>query len=110
MNAELIKQIIEWNKDPEHDFYIKPEKFDIVPVKGFKNGLKKRDGILLQNMVVNLECVKNLELKKDDAFVIGFPKSGMNSKRNRFLTEKLRLKKICLLLANSVLFIYNPCV
>lgn len=72
-NANLIMHL---SRNKESDFYVEPEQFEVVNVKGTKYGYKCRDGTLLMNTVQNLACVKNLELKNDDTFVIGFLKSG----------------------------------
>jgi hypothetical protein len=73
---EQIDKLYGIQNDTHSEFYIEPEEFEIVRAKSAKNGLKKRDGVLLSNFTINLSSVKNLELRSDDTFVIGFPKSG----------------------------------
>lgn len=76
MNSEIIKTIFDWQKDPTNELYIKPEEFEIEPIKGYKDGVKKRDGLLVFNAVINMSMAKNLTLRPDDTFIIGYPKSG----------------------------------
>lgn len=76
MEIEGIKLIVEWEKDENNEFYIKPENFETENVKGFVQPIKKLDGILLFNNVINLSDFKNFTLRNDDTFIIGFPKSG----------------------------------
>ena len=80
MAKEAINMLIEWEKDENNkDFYVKPEEFETEPVKGLTNPIKKRDGIYVPNEIINLACVKNIKLREEDTFVIGFPKSGKNN-------------------------------
>ena len=53
------------------------EKFDSEEVPCLKNGLKKSNGNYLPNYIRNLSIIKTMELRNDDTFVIGYPKSGM---------------------------------
>lgn len=57
-------------------FYFEPEDLEVVPIKGTKNGYKHKDGINLMYSVRNSKCAKNLTVKSDDTFVVGFVKSG----------------------------------
>lgn len=57
-------------------FYVRPENFENVPIEGFQNGLKRREGVLLPTYVRNIDIVRKLNIKKNDAIVVGFPKSG----------------------------------
>lgn len=55
---------------------IEEDKFQNEKIPGFELGLNKKDGCYFPNYVRNLSLVKTLELRKDDTFVIGYPKSG----------------------------------
>lgn len=55
---------------------IEEEEFQNEKIDGLRLGLKVKDGCYLPNYVRNLSIIKSLELKKDDTFVIGYPKSG----------------------------------
>lgn len=65
-----VKTMLEFSKQIETD------EFEIVQIKGILGGLKKKDGILFAPNIINVSCVKNLELKSGDTFIIGYPKSG----------------------------------
>lgn len=77
MSIDAVKLIAEWQKDPTNDFYIKPDEFETVTIPGFNGPLKIYDGILLFNEVINISELKNLNLRSEDTFIIGFPKSGI---------------------------------
>lgn len=62
--------------DKTSEFYVEPEEFEIVEVKGCANGCKRRHGTFVSNMVTNLSVIKSLELRENDTIVVGFPKSG----------------------------------
>lgn len=70
---ELTKAL----NDASHEFYVEREDFDLIPVKGYKNGLKYSGGIYLPLMFRNSQELKNMSLREDDTFVITFPKSGI---------------------------------
>lgn len=55
---------------------IEEEGFENEQIPGLRLGLKKKDGCYLPNYVRNISVIKSLELRKDDTFVIGYPKSG----------------------------------
>lgn len=77
MSAEIMKLITDWQKDPNSEFYITPEEYEKVPIKGFKDGVKRKDDLLLFSAVVNVSMAKtSLSLRPDDCFIIGYPKSG----------------------------------
>lgn len=76
LSVDAVKLVLEWQKDPNSEFYIKPDDFEIENIKGFNGPINKYDGILLMNEVVNISKLKNFKLRNDDIFVIGFPKSG----------------------------------
>lgn len=76
LSLEAVKLIFEWQEDPTSEFYIKPDTFEMENVKGFNGPIKKLDGTLIMNDVVNLSNLKNLKLRDTDTFIIGFPKSG----------------------------------
>ena len=75
-SLESAKELSQLQRIKESDFYIEPEDLEVVPVKGTKNGYKSKDGLLMMYSVRNTMCVKNLQVKSDDTFVIGFVKSG----------------------------------
>ena len=76
LSVDAVNLIYEWQKDPNNGFYIRPEEFETETIDGFNGPIKKKDGILIMNDVLNISDLKNLKLRKDDAFIIGFPKSG----------------------------------
>ena len=82
MAIEAIKLIWEWEKDPASEFYVKPEEFETQIVPGYKYPMKTKHGIFLFNDVVNITCIKELKIRPEDTFIIGFPKSGMNIDTN----------------------------
>ena len=61
---------------------IEEENFETetVSVSSFKYDLKKRDGRYLPKYIRNLSLIKSLEIRSDDAFIIGYPKSGRKSR------------------------------
>lgn len=75
-SSETAIAISQLQRMKESEFYIEPEDLEVVPIKGTKNGCKKKDGLLLMYNVQNTQCIKNLAIKSDDTFVIGFVKSG----------------------------------
>ena len=77
MSIEAVKLVTDWQKDPTSELYIKPDEFEKVKINGFKDPVNTYDGILLSNEVINISELKDLELRKEDTFIIGFPKSGM---------------------------------
>lgn len=76
---EALKEM-EWyykqEEDKNSEYYVPLEEFKIVPMKNINNGYKLRDGIHLPMYIRNLSFVKTQEIRSDDVFVIGFPKSG----------------------------------
>ena len=76
MEFEALKMIIEWEKEPGNEFYIEPENFETENLKGFEVPIKKKDSIILLNDLINFSMLKTFKPRKDDIFVIGFPKSG----------------------------------
>lgn len=76
MELEVVKQVLEWQKDPNSEFYVKPDEFEREPVKGFEHPVKKKDGVFLQEDLVSVSLLKEFQLRSDDIFIIGFPKSG----------------------------------
>ncbi len=80
MAFEAIKMVWDWEKDPTNEFYVEPVEYEREPVNGFKYPMKKVDGIYVFNDVINVGCLKSLKIRSDDAFIIGFPKSGKYNK------------------------------
>jgi len=76
MSIEAVKLVAEWQKDENSEFYIKPDVFETQEIKGFNAPIKIYDGTLLMNDIINISNLKNLPLRNEDTFVIGFPKSG----------------------------------
>nr|QNH68010.1 sulfotransferase-like protein 3 [Brachionus koreanus] len=62
--------------DKSSEFYIEEEKFSEEYVEGSEFKFKKIENIFLPVIVRNLSSIKTLELRPDDIFVVGFPKSG----------------------------------
>jgi hypothetical protein len=50
--------------------------FEVVYMSGFPNGIKKRNDFYLPLFTKNLSKVKEFELRKDDYFSNGYPKTG----------------------------------
>lgn len=71
---------LNWNLESGNQ--IKPDQFAMVPVKGFSGGLKKIDNLFVPSFITNISCVKLLEVKPGDTFIIGYPKSGLKNIRN----------------------------
>nr|QVK45629.1 sulfotransferase [Brachionus paranguensis] len=62
--------------DKTSEFYIEEEEFKEELVEGNEFKLKKFENIFLPGLVRNLSSIKSLELRPDDTFVVGYPKSG----------------------------------
>lgn len=71
-----IKAMMQAMNDKNSPFYVQPEQFEMVPVKGIEKGLKCRNGQYLPFLVRNLSVTKNMDVREDDTFVVTFPKSG----------------------------------
>jgi hypothetical protein len=50
--------------------------FEVVYMSGYPNGIKKRNDFYLPLFTKNLSKVKEFELRKDDYFSNGYPKTG----------------------------------
>ena len=55
----------------------KCDDFEVEFIPGYPNGIKKRDNLYLPLFTKNLYKVKELELRKDDYFSNGYPKTGL---------------------------------
>lgn len=66
------------SQEDDNDFenYVELEEFERLELKSVKNGFKLRDGVPFIDIVRNLSLVKNMEIREDDIFSIGYPKSG----------------------------------
>ena len=73
---EIYKQKVMQEMDKNSGYYVENEEFERVNPKAVKNGLKRRDGVNLPDIVRNISLVKNFESRDGDVFSIGFPKSG----------------------------------
>lgn len=71
----FIDTVTSWT-DKNSPYYVEEQEHDFVPVKGYKNGIKRIDGVLLPFHARNLTTVKNMDVRADDTFVISYPKSG----------------------------------
>lgn len=67
---------LKYENDKTSDYYLEKQEFEWEPVEGTKHGLKKVNNTYLPMLVKNLDSVKKLEIREDDTFVIGYPKSG----------------------------------
>jgi hypothetical protein len=63
-------------RDKNSAYYVEDENYEIEQIKGFKNGLKKHEGTYLSIIIRNVSLLKNIKLRENDTFVIGYPKSG----------------------------------
>jgi hypothetical protein len=57
-------------------YYVDDANYPIVPIKGFKKGLKKLDNMHLPILIKNISHVKTMTLRDTDCFVNGYPRSG----------------------------------
>lgn len=64
--------------DKNSPFHVPQDDFNMIAVKGTKNGIKNIDGHLVPMPCRSLRVVKSMEVREDDTFVIAFPKSGNN--------------------------------
>nr|QNH68006.1 sulfotransferase-like protein 3 [Brachionus rotundiformis] len=62
--------------DKTSEFYIEEEEFAKELIEGNQFESKKFENILLPPLVRNLSSIKNFELRPNDTFVVGYPKSG----------------------------------
>jgi hypothetical protein len=64
--------------------------FEVVYIHGYPNGIKKRNDFYLPLFTKNLDKVKQFELRKDDYFSNGYPKTGsllfINRDRKKLLS------------------------
>ncbi len=74
-SESLIKKRL-GKTDPTSEYYVEDENLEVVPVKGTKFGLKHKNGVNMPMFIRNLSVTKSMQLKPDDTFVIGYPKSG----------------------------------
>lgn len=77
-NREIIQTMIEQDEDKDGEYYVENEKFERIELETVKNGYKLRDGVPFVDIIRNLSLVKSMELREDDIFSIGYPKSGKN--------------------------------
>lgn len=73
---ERMRAAIGLISDEKSEYYVREEDFEHAELSTVKNGYKKRDGVHLPSGIRNLSLVKNMEVREDDVFSIGFPKSG----------------------------------
>ena len=74
MSEELIEKIVS-GLDSSSKYYVEDKNYPIYE-NNLGNKVKLHDGICYPIFIRNLDCSKNIELRPDDTFVIGFPKSG----------------------------------
>lgn len=75
-NNEVLKKLFDYINNETSEFYVTPEEFETVQLKGFNGTVKIRDGVYLENVFINLSILKNLKLRNDDVFLCGIQKSG----------------------------------
>lgn len=69
--------IIQKETDKNGEYFVEYEDFDRLNLKTVKDGFKLRDGVPLSDLIRNMSHVKKMELRNDDVFSIGYPKSGL---------------------------------
>ena len=74
MSEELVEKIIS-GMDSSSKYYVEDKNYQIYEHKNGSKGIIHK-GIVYPNYIRNLDCSKNIHLRQDDTFVIGFPKSG----------------------------------
>lgn len=102
---EQYKVLLEQDADKNSEYYVELEEFERVNPKAVKNGYKRRDGVNLPELVRNLSLVKNMEIRPDDVFSIGFPKSGILKSR-KWEEEEEKSKYFLIVVYLIVLSIY----
>ena len=76
-SEQLLVDLLKNRQDKSHKFYVEKDEIEVVAVKGCRGaGLKKVGNIYLPMWVTSLKLPKMMKVKKDDCFVIGYPKSG----------------------------------
>ena len=73
-----ILEILGKRANSNSKYFVEDKNYKFVPVKGFKNGLKKIDDMHLNILNRNISLVRTMKLREDDVFICGFPKSGIN--------------------------------
>lgn len=71
-----LKTILIHLNDPNWEFFVPREKYEIVPIKGTRFGLKQINGLFLPQLCRNLSVIKKMDVREDDTFVVTYPKSG----------------------------------
>lgn len=74
--SDFLEKYLKLLKDKSSDFYIEEQEFEKELFNGYLVEFKKCKSMLLPSMVINVDSIKTLELRQDDTFVVGFPKSG----------------------------------
>jgi hypothetical protein len=65
------------SNDPTSKYYVEDLNYPIVEVPGITDGYRLIDNeVIVPKFVKNLELTKTMQLRPDDTFIIGFPKSG----------------------------------
>lgn len=62
--------------DETSEFYVKQEVFESEQLKGFKESTNKYQGCYIANSIINMSNLKNMTVRNDDVFLVGYPKSG----------------------------------
>jgi hypothetical protein len=62
--------------DSTSQFFVEDKNYEVARVQGMRSGLKTVDDIYMPLLIKNLDLVKQMRVRSDDTFVIGFPKSG----------------------------------
>jgi hypothetical protein len=74
-NEQNLINLLNARQDPNHRYYVEKEDFIVEQVPG-TGGLKKAGDIYIPMWCMNLKVTKEMTVKPDDVFVIGYPKSG----------------------------------
>jgi hypothetical protein len=75
--SEYLLKMYAWRSNPSSRYYVKPDDYEIVPMKGSQVDVKKyNDKVVFPMFVHGHSFLKEFDVQSDDVYVIGYPKSG----------------------------------